>query len=205
MGEIDWPALRGAIVLLVLALAVGVAAAGVAARFHDDAMRVHEREKERLEAVRSRHLAIDGQRRLIDAWLPRFRDMQADGVIGEERRLAWVERLREAAARVRLPSLRYRIERRTVYETGLESGLEPGTGGYRPFSTVVRLEAGLLHEGDLERLFRELAIPGAGLHRVERCEIRRAGPEFVIGPDAINLFAECDLRWITFTRAEADE
>ena len=201
MGEIDWPALRGAIVLFVLALAVGVAAAGVAARFHDNAMRVHEREKDRLETVRSRHRAIDGQRRLIDAWLPRFRGLQAAGVIGEERRLAWVERLREAAARVRLPSLRYRIERRTVYETGIA----PGAGAYRPFSTVVRLEVGLLHEGDLERLFRELAVPGAGLHRMERCEIRRAGPEFVIGPDAINLFAECDLRWITFARAQADE
>ena len=201
MGDIDWAALRGAIVLFVLALAVGAAAAGGGIRFHDDAMRVHEREKGRLESVRSRHRAIDVQRRLIDAWLPRFRGMQADGIIGEERRLAWIERLREAAARVRLPSLRYRIERRTVYDTGLD----PGTGAYRAFSTVVRLEAGLLHEGDLERLFGELAIPGAGLHRVERCEIRRAGPEFVIGPDAINLFAECDLRWITLARAETNE
>ena len=201
MSEIDWPALRGAIALFVLALAVGAAAAGGAIRFHHDAMRGFERERERLESVRSRYRTINGQRRLMDAWLPRFHGLQRDGVIGEERRLAWIERLREAAARVRLPSLRYRIERRTVYETGLE----PGTGAYRPFSTVVRLEVGLLHEGDLERLFRELAVPGAGLHRVERCEIRRAGPEFVIGRDAINLFAECDLRWITFARAETNE
>ena len=201
MSEIDWPALRGAIALFVLALAVGAVATGGAIRFHHDAMRGFERETERLESVRSRYRTIDGQRRLIDAWLPRFHGLQRDGVIGEERRLAWIERLREAAARVRLPSLRYRIERRTVYETGLE----PGTGAYRPFSTVVRLEVGLLHEGDLERLFRDLAVPGAGLHRVERCEIRRAGPEFVTGPDAINLFAECDLRWITFARAESNE
>lgn len=201
MIDVDWRALRGVIVLFVLALAVGAAVAGGAIRFHHDAVRGFEREKGRLESIRLRYRTIDGQRRLIDAWLPRFHGLQRDGVIGEERRLAWIERLREAAARVRLPSLRYRIERRTVYETGLE----PGTGAYRPFSTVVRLEAGLLHEGDLERLFGELAIPGAGLHRVERCEIRRAGPEFVTGPDAINLLAECDLRWITLARAEADE
>ena len=201
MSEVDWPALRGAIALFVLALAVGAATAGGAIRFHHDAMRGYEREKERLESIHFRYRTIDGQRRLIDTWLPRFHGLRRDGVIGEERRLAWIERLREAAARVRLPSLRYRIERRTVYETGLE----PGTGAYRPFSTVVRIEAGLLHEGDLERLFRELAVPGAGLHRVEHCEIRRTGLEFVTGPDAINLFAECDLRWITFARAETDE
>ena len=201
MGEVDWPALRGAIALFVLALAVGAVAAGGAIRFHEEAMRGYEREKGRLESIRTRYRTIDGQRRLIDAWLPRFHALQADGVIGEERRLAWIERLREAAARVRLPSLRYRIERRTVYETGLE----PATGAYRPFSTVVRLEAGLLHEGDLERLLRELSVPGAGLHRVERCEIRRAGPEFVMGADAINLFAECDLRWITLARSQTKE
>ena len=201
MSEIDWPALRGAIVLFVLALAVGAAAAGGAIRFHHDAMRGYEREKAGLESIRSRYRTIDEQRRLMDAWLPRFHGLEREGVIGEERRLAWIERLREAAARVRLPSLRYRIERRTVYEAGLDAD----TGAYRAFSTVVRLEAGLLHEGDLERLFRELATPGAGLHRVERCEIRRAGPELVTGPDAINLFAECDLRWITLARAETNE
>ena len=201
MREVDWRALRGAIVLFVLALAFGAATAGGAIRFHHDAMRGYEREKGALESIRSRYRTIDGQRRLIDVWLPRFHALHRDGVIGEERRLAWIERLRDAAARVRLPSLRYRIERRTVYETGLDAG----TGAYRAFSTVVHLEAGLLHEGDLERLFRELSAPGAGLHRVEHCEIRRAGPEFVTGPDAINLFAECDLRWITFAQAETDE
>lgn len=195
MHAIDWSALRGSIVLLAFALAIGAAAAGGAIRFHHGAAQGYEREKARLVSMRARYRAIDDQRRLIETWLAPFRALEAAGVIGEERRLEWIETLRAAAARAGLPSLRYRIERRTAYEAGLD--LE---GAYRPFATVVHLEAGLLHEGDLERLLRELEAQDTGLYRIERCEVRRAGPRFIMRPGAINLSADCALRWITLAR-----
>ena len=173
--------------------------AGGAARFNEHTVLDYERQKGRLGSIRSRYRTIDEQRRLIETWLPAFRELQAAGVVGEERRLAWIETLREIAARARLPSLRYRIERRTAYETGLPLD----TAVYRPFSTAVRLEAGLLHEGDFERLIHGIESRGAGLHRIDRCRIRRTGPRFVMRPGAVNLIAECDLRWITLTRVEA--
>ena len=199
MGEVDWRALRGSGLLLVLALALGGAAAGGASRFHEVSVRGYEAQKARLESVQSRTGAIDERRRRIATWLPSFRALEAEGIVGDERRLAWIETLREAATHLGLPSLRYRIERRTPYER--RPGLEPGV--FRPFSTVVRLELGLLHEGDLERFLHVLATRGAGLHRVERCDVRRTGPTFVMRPGAVNVSAECDLRWITFARIEA--
>ena len=199
MREIEWRALRGSAVLLVLALVLGGAAAGVAIRFHDHALREFAAQATRLGSIRSRYGAIDEQRRLIEAWLPAFRALQAEGIIGDEPRLAWIETLREAAAGLGLPALRYRIERRTPYEAAADLA----TGALRPFSTVVRLDAGLLHEGDLVRLLGEIATRGAGLHRVERCDVRRAAPTFVMRAGAVNLAAECDLRWITLARVEA--
>lgn len=197
MHELDWPALRGAFLVLALALTLGAAALVGALRYQDEVWRGFEREKGRLELVRARYRTIDRQRRLIENWLPEFRNLQQAGIIGEERRLAWIETLRDAAARVKVPSLRYGIERRTVYETGL--GLD--AGAFRPFSTMVHLEAGLLHEGDLIRLLRELAIRIAGLHRIDRCGVHRAGPDFVRRPGAVNLVARCDLRLITLAPA----
>lgn len=199
MRGIDWRALRGSIVLFAFALAFGIAVAAGALRFHDEALRGYQREKGRLESMRSRYRTIDEQKRLIETWLPAFHALRAAGVIGEERRLAWIETLRDAAAHARLPSLRYRIEPRTVYEAGLDLD----TGAYRSFSTMVRIEAGLLHEGDLERLVRELAVREAGLYRIERCNVRRAGPSFVMRSGAVNVTAECDFRWITLARVEA--
>ena len=198
MRAIDWRAWRGSIVLVAFATAIAATAAGGALGFHAEAMRAYDREKGRLEAIRSRYRSIDEQRRLIETWLPAFRSLQAAGVIGEERRLEWIETLRAAAARVALPSLRYRMEPRTAYEAG--PGLD--TGGYGAFSTVVRLEAGLLHEGDLERLIGDLENRGAGLFLIERCDVRRTGPDFVMRAGASNLTAECDLRWVTFARTE---
>lgn len=199
MREVEWRALRGSVAILALALALGGAAAGGAVRFHDRAVHEYGAQKTRLESTRSRHGAIDEQRRLVEAWLPAFRVLQAEGVVGDEQRLAWIEILRETAARLGLPSLRYRIERRTPYDIGPDFA----TGALRLFSTVVRIEAGLLHEGDLERLLGEIAARGAGLHRVERCDVRRAAPAFVMRSGAVNLAAACDLRWITLARVQA--
>ena len=199
MREFDWAAMRGAVAVFVLALVLGGAALVGAVRFHEETALDYGRQKKKLESIRSRYQTIDEQRRLIETWLAPFRELQAAGIVGQERRLEWIEALREVAARVKLPSLRYRIERRGVHETGL--ALDTTT--WRSFSTVVRIEAGLLHEGDFERLVRELEIRGAGLHRIERCDIRRTGPDFVMRPGAVNLTAECDLRWITLARTEA--
>ena len=201
MRGFDWRALRGSVVLAAFAVTIGVAVTGAALRFHADASRGYDREKGRLEAIRSRYRSIDEQKRQIETWLPAYRSLQAAGVIGEERRLEWIETLRAAAAQVGLPSLRYRIEPRTPYETGPDLG----AGDHGAFSTVVRIEAGLLHEGDLERLIRELANAESGLLRIERCSVRRSGPDFVMRGGAVNLGAECDLRWITLARTEGRE
>ena len=201
MRGADWRALRGPVVLGACAAAVGATVAAGALRFHAEALHGHGREKERLETVRARYRTIDEQKRQIETWLPAYRSLQAAGVIGEERRLEWIEALRTVAARVGLPSLRYRIEPRTAYET--QPGLE--AGGHGAFSTVVRIEAGLLHEGDLERLIQELASTEAGLFHIERCSVRRSGPEFLMRPGAVNLSTECDLRWITLVYAEDGE
>ena len=198
MRGVDWRALRGPVILVACVVAIGVAVAVGALRFHAEASRGHDREKGRLEAVRARYRTIDEQKRQIESWLPAYRSLQAVGVIGEERRLEWIETLRTAATRVGLPSLRYRIEPRTAYEAA--PGLD--TGNHGAFSTVVRIEAGLVHEADLERLLRELWSTEAGLFHIERCGVRRSGPEFIMRPGVINLSAECDLRWFTLVRTE---
>lgn len=197
MRGFDWRALRGSMILAAFAVTIGMVVTGAALRFHAEASRDYDREKDRLEAVQSRYRTIDEQKRQIETWLPAYRSLESVGVIGEERRLEWIETLRAAAARVGLPSLRYRIEPRAAYEA--EPGLD--TGDHGAFSTVVRIEAGLVHEGDLERMLRELAAD-AGLFHIERCGVRRSGPEFLMRPGAINLSAECDLRWITLARTE---
>ena len=201
MRGIDWRALRGSVLLVGCAAAIGAAVAGGALRFHAEASHGYDREKDRLDAVRARYRTVDEQRRQIESWLPAYRSLQATGVIGEERRLEWIETLRAAAARVGLPSLRYRIEPRTAHEAA--PGL--GAGDHIVFSTVVRIETGLVHEGDLERLLRELAAADAGLFHIERCSVRRSGPELLMRPGAINLSAECVLRWITLARSEGRE
>lgn len=198
MRGFDWRALRGSMSLAAFAVTIGVVVTGAALRFHAEASRDYDREKDRLEAVRSRYRTIDEQKRQIETWLPAYRSLESVGVIGEERRLEWIETLRAAAAQVGLPSLRYRIEPRAAYEA--EPDLD--TGDHGTFSTVVRIEAGLVHEGDLERMLRELAAADAGLFHIERCGVRRSGPEFLMRPGAINLNAECDLRWITLARGE---
>ena len=74
MREFDWRALRGSMVLCVLALALAAAAAGGAIRFHDETVRGYERQKARLGSIRSPvsdHRRAEAAHRDLAAGIPR--------------------------------------------------------------------------------------------------------------------------------------
>ena len=165
--RIDWKSLRGAIVVLALTLAVGAAATVGARWFHDAAVRDFERQKGRIESMRS------GYRDDRRAETP-HRDLVGPSSVRWRRPASWERSggwrgsrpCGGAAARLKLPALRYRMERRTAYEPGL--GLD--VGHYRPFATV-----GPARSGSAAR--RRLRAARAGAFRPGR-------PDFIESSDA---------------------
>ena len=129
-------------------------------------------------------------------------------------RLDWIERIVEAREARSLPRIAYSIASRKPYE-----GLAAPRPGLSLNASRMKLELGLLHEGDFIDYLRRVSSPPAGIFQIERCTLERlaidgrrqgksnsgsmAKPGLGGSSDKpqasgeANLSAVCDIDWIT--------
>lgn len=193
MQRDDLRTLRGAAGVLGLCLAVSSLLVGTSHWFWRAADREYRENFQHFRAASERYLAIDEDERIVTEQYPLFRELAAAGIMGVERRLDWVETLRQADATLGLPNLEYRIAAQQRYEA--EFPLD--TGQFELRASDMELELGLLHEEDLARLLDFIAAQGHGLPSVEECNLRRESE--TVGTsraaDSARLRAHCRLRW----------
>lgn len=198
LDQVDWSVLRGALLLLIVSLAISGGLLWSSYYFFGEMNSKYKREQSTLLAIRAQYQNIDEEQNIIEQFLPVYRELESAGIIGQERRLDWIDTLRQASQRVDLPQLRYVIDSQRIYTP--EFPLPGGT--FRIFSSEMRLDLGLLHEGDLSALFEDLDQNAMGLYTVSSCNMRRAHAPFVKRPDATNLDADCTLRWLTVKQSQ---
>ena len=189
---LDATAIRGPLWLLGLsALLASVLAAG--SEWHwRVAQAAHRRAESTLAAASREFLSVDEDERLVRARYPEYRRLAAEGLLGEEQRLDWLEALRDADAALKLPAIRYDIDAQQPWRRTLEVD----TGPYTLRSSDMTLTLALVHEGDLVRLLERLRTARVGLFSVETCSVgRRATPALPAAAPALD--ASCTLRWVT--------
>ena len=199
--DIDWRVLRGSALVLAATLAVTGGAIYGAGYFKAAMESAFERDQRRFLSASRQYLALDEEERIIREYLPRFRELEAAGLIGEERRLNWTESLRRVSAELKLPSLSYAIAPREPYEPPVDIQAR----GYEPFASRMGLNAGLVHGEDLFRLFQALERRAKGLFNVEACTLRRGSRSGSLGPDQANVNADCELLWFTLRKPSPEE
>jgi hypothetical protein len=196
LAEVDWSVLRWSLVGLAAALLVGGSALAVSHAFWQKHERALKRTEARLMNARAQYQTLDEEEGLIARYMPRYVALEQGGVIGREKRLDWIDSLREAARAVRVPSLQYTIEA----QRGFDPGVDLKMGDFELFASTVRLSVSLLHEQDLFDLLGHLRQRVAGLFGVRSCDITRNGDDITLAPDAVNLRAVCELQFITIRR-----
>lgn len=197
LAEVDWSILRGGLILLFVSLLISGGLLGSSYHFWTKMDREYKRERAALFAARSQYQNIDQEEKVIAEYFPRYRELESAGLIGDERRLDWIDTLRRSAQEVELPGLRYIIDSQELYQP--EFPLPESA--FRIFASNMELNLGLLHEGDLPALLDDLNRKAAGFYTVASCNIIRAQQEFIKNPNAVNLTADCGLRWITIRPA----
>lgn len=192
--DIDWGVLRGAIIVLAVTLLVSVSVVVASEYFEAQQAEEFKKEQRRFLTASRKYLSVDEEERLVRQYLPRFEQMAAEGLIGEEQRLQWLETLRRVKAELRLPSLQYTISPRDEYEPPEKLP----KGDFEPFASRMEITAGLVHAGDLLRLFDSLDRQANGIFSVDECALSRRGRDAAQpAADAANLMANCRLSWIT--------
>lgn len=126
-----------------------------------------------------------------------------NGYIGEEHRLSWIEALQDVNRELKLPVLKYDIKPRQAFELR-DTEFVPNDK-ITVYESVMQLNLGLLHAGDLFVFLSELKKRASGLFEVRSCDLQRASSELLFSAQNPNVNALCQLAWYTIGVAAGEE
>lgn len=194
LGRHDLIKLRLHLAIAAALVALGVALAAFslitreqAWKQHDEAARLFRQSEARLAHART-------EERDVKELAPLFVRLQESGIIGEERRLDWLESLRELHKKRRLPDMHFEFSPRKPLE-----GV-PAAGPYTFQASAMKLRLDLLHEGDLLGLFADMQQSSGALIVPRGCRLSRVPAGQSSQNISARLKAECDADWITVRR-----
>ena len=194
--------LRWAILGALLLACVGVAAALYGNERQRHSAQAQAREKAAALTAQQRLGSVYAERGEIENYLQRFNTLRSLGALGNENRLDWIERLAAIREELRLPRFTYTIAARAPNPQMQDPG-----AGLRFETSRMRLEFGVVHEGDLLRIIERLRTPAMGMFEIRSCALIRvraalpgtdlAAPE--AGAAHANLAGVCELDWLSMT------
>jgi hypothetical protein len=190
----EFALVRVAVLTLIGAIAVSVVGVWLSYTKQQDAAVLAEHAQRNRDIAFSRYAQVDNEKRDIRNFQQRYIELRQRGLIGEERRLEWLDAIRQTQEQLKLPPLSYEIEPQQVVK--LETPIDLGEYQLRGSRMLLHME--LLHELDLFNFFQ--ALRERGYVAVQDCSIKRLG--VVAGtPGASTLGADCTLNWITLNTA----
>lgn len=147
---------------------------------------------ERQSAQQKFARATDEEREIRET-LVDYQKLLARGVIGEEQRLDWVDRIGEIKAARKLFDVRYSIEpQRPVDYPGIG-----GAGEVQFLASPMKVELSLLHEEDLFRFVEDLRAALSAHVVVRSCNVQRQERATVDRGVTPKLRASCDIDLVT--------
>ncbi|MGH8706061.1 MAG: hypothetical protein ACREUO_11685 [Burkholderiales bacterium] len=183
-----------ALPLLAVVLLVAVGAALI---WH--AQQVLRRDGQQLVAARAERVQarerlsrISEEEREVSEKIEVYRRLKSLNIIGEERRLEWVDAMARIRASRELLDLRYQVERQRLLAS------VPGKPANVDFySSTMKVELALLHEGDLLGFLSDLRASGNAYYAVQRCAVSRTGQAGTGASLVPRLRASCEIDLIT--------
>jgi len=194
---IDWIYLRRpAIIFLILVISSVV--------FYFGGLQFKNSENERFTKVKnalsSSHSALNKKSKeiaLVDDYLDAYKALNDNGFIGDERRLSWVESIKETNKEIKLPSFNYTIlAQKDFSRKGLKQNKRVKAMAYQ-----IKIDLGVLHEEDIFKVFKLLDENVQSHFVVDACEVS-IGQNKELKIDKANLKAHCIVNWVHLMVAE---
>lgn len=189
----DWHKLRYPILALGAALVLIGLLISFADQYRQENETALQAQQNLLNQARQKYQSSGLEKETITRYLPIYNELLASGFIGEERRIEWIENLRQIHARHKLFSIDYSIGLQEIYKPSFL----PDLGNFKLNRSVMKLNLDMLHEGDLLTLLdglQEQTTP----FMVRDCEITRPiGSVINTKNISANLKAACEIDWLT--------
>ncbi len=194
MSRIDWFYLRRP--LLMLFVAIVIAAVVVFAGYHYESKQRDDYQAalSTLHSTHQLYTNIINDIDLLDQYRNLYSDYKSTGLVGEERRLSWIESLESTNEVLRLPTLSYNLNPQEEFKRP-DFKLKRGVS---VMSSPMELTIGMLHEEDLFALLEGLRLTIKNLFTVDSCTIVRQSPVArSLDTKKTNLLTQCTIRWVT--------
>ncbi|SNS00681.1 hypothetical protein SAMN05192560_2192 [Methylobacillus rhizosphaerae] len=157
-----------------------------------------QQQEARLKQAQLRLKSSGQEREDITRYLPVYQQLIQQGFIGEERRMAWVDALRDIQQTHQLFDIQYSIGPQASYSPAFIANIAP----FHLYRSTMKLEVPLLHEGDLLVLLESLPTAATAPFLLRECTIVRisGGVSDTLAPTAN---AICEMDWLTLREISA--
>ena len=194
MSNIDWYYLRRSLIIFALSIIVAASLIIVGLQFESAQVKKYENALSTLSTTHKLYTNIVNDIDLLDQYKSLYSGYKSSGLVGEERRLSWIESLEATNEVLKLPTLTYNLRPQEKFE-------RPGfavSGDINVNSSPMELTMGLLHEEDIFAVFEGLRLSIKSLFTVDSCSLSR---NISIGntwnTKETNLLSKCTIRWVT--------
>lgn len=187
--------IRLAVVTCAGALGISAAAVFASTWYLDGANDQRVQAQQARDAAYTRFAHVENEKQDIRDYQPQFLALASRGLIGDERRLDWVDAIRQIQVARNLLPLTYEI----APQQPVKLAARLNVGDYQLRGSRMNLHMDLLHEADLFDFFNDLKQHG--YFGVEDCSIRRQSVASVL--NAPTLEADCTLNWLTLSPGAA--
>jgi len=194
LEQSDWKKLQIPLAILGGIVVVVVVCIVFAQQYKADQEQALLTQQNQLNAARQRYQSSGLEKEIITEFLPQYQVLINKGFVGEERRIEWVERLREQHKNHKLFGIKYSIKQQEKYTPAFATNL----GGFTLSRSIMQFELDMLHEGDLLQLTESLSGANAAALILRDCEITRLNEGGALSAQlTANLHAQCELDWLT--------
>ena len=194
MSKLDWRYLRQPLIMLSVAILVSAALIFAGYNYETAQQEAYDKAVGELRTTHKRYSNLVRDLELIEQYRNLYNEYKASGLVGEERRLSWVESLQSANQVLRLPTLTYNL-------LPQENFKRPDLNVKRDVvvqSSAMELSIGMLHEEDLFALLEVLRQSIRSLFTVDSCSMTRTtGIGRSLDTKKPNLNTRCTIRWVT--------
>ena len=194
MNKIDLRYLQKPLIFFVLSILISTSIGFGGLQFEAAQVKKYESAVETLRSTHNKYSNIVNDIDLLDQYRNLYTGYKSNGLIGEERRLSWIESLESTNEVLKLPTLTYKLLPQEKFE-------RPGftiKNGVIVNSSPMQLNMGLLHEEDLLAVLEGLRLSIKNLFTVESCSLTRSGSlASSFNTKGTNLTSRCTIRWVT--------
>jgi len=194
MNKIDWRYLQLPLVMFVLSMILAAAVALIGKQYEFAQIEKYESTVSTLNTTHKNYTDMVNEIALLDQYRNLFTGYKSSGLVGEERRLSWIESLETTNQVLKLPQLTYNL---LPQEKFIRPGLKVKSD-VEMNSSPMELTMGLLHEEDLMAVLEGLRLSIKNLFTVENCSLTRSGEiTSILNTKDINISSKCTIRWVT--------